>query len=122
MKETTLTKEERDALKARLLARTRADMEREWENPKFREEYEAWKKEYHATVAMYSARRKAGITQAELARRMRSTRMNVRRIENGQNVTLSTLARYLHGCGFDYRLRIFPLARSGRKVAAMAMA
>ena len=109
-----------ETIKSRLLARTKAKLERKWNAPGFREEHEAWLREYDAEVAMAEARRSAGITQAELARRMRSTRMNVRRIENGQNITLATLARYLHGCGFDYRLRIFPLASAGRTVAAMA--
>ena len=110
----------REAVKSRLLARTKAKLERKWNAPGFREEHEAWLREYDAEVAMAEARRRAGITQAELARRMRSTRMNVRRIENGQNITLATLARYLHGCGFDFKLRIFPLTSVCRKVAAMA--
>ena len=120
MKNEPMTKAERDALKAKLMARTKAKLEAVWNAPGFREEHEAWLREYDAEVAMAEARRRANITTTELARRMKSTRMNVRRIENGQNITLATLARYLHGCGFDYRLRIFPLAGASRKVAAMA--
>ena len=119
MKEKTLTKAERDALRDRLAKRTHDEMAREWEDPAFRAEHEAWLREYDAEVAMAEARRKANITQAELARRMRTPRANVRRIESGQNITLATLARYLHGCGFDFKLRIFPL-RKVRRVAALA--
>ena len=119
MKEKALTKAERNALRERLAKRTRDEMAREREDPARRAEHEAWLREYDAEVAMAEARRKANITQAELARRMRTPRANVRRIESGQNITLATLARYLHGCGFDFKLRIFPL-RKVRRVAALA--
>ena len=112
MKKTVLNKEELAALKARLAKRTRDEMDREWADPKFREEYAAWEREYRATVALYKARQKANLTQAELARRMRIPRANVSRIENGQNVTFETFARYLRGCGFDFSLKIFPLGQS----------
>lgn len=119
MKEKILTKAERNALREKLLAQTKAEMDAIWNAPGFREEHEAWLREYDAEVAMAEARRKANITQAELARRMRTPRANVRRIESGQNITLATLARYLHGCGFDFKLRIFPL-RKVRRAAALA--
>ena len=112
MKKTVLNKEELAALKARLAKRTRDEMDREWADPKFREEYAAWERVYRATVALYKARQKANLTQAELARRMRIPRANVSRIENGQNVTFETFARYLRGCGFDFSLKIFPLGQS----------
>ncbi len=119
MRAKQLRKEEREELKTRLKAQTKAELESVWNAPGFREEHEAWLREYDAEVAMAEARRKANITQAELARRMRTPRANVRRIESGQNITLATLARYLHGCGFDFKLRIFPL-RGSRRPATMA--
>ena len=72
MKETPMNKEELAAIKERLAKRTRDEMEREWADPKFREDYAAWEREYRATVALYKARQKANLTQAELARRMRT--------------------------------------------------
>ena len=113
------------AVKARLLAETKARMERDEATPGFAEGYAAWKKEYDATVAMYKARQKANLTQAELAERVKIPRANVSRIENGQNVTFATFARYLRGCGFDFSLRIFPIGkgkRSAAKAGAFAMA
>ena len=44
------------AVKARLLAETKARMEREEAEPGFAEGYAAWKREYDATTAMYKAR------------------------------------------------------------------
>ena len=119
MKYKQLNKEELAVLKARLAKRTRDEMDREWSDPKFREEYEAWEREYRATVALYKARQKANLTQAELARRMKIPRANVSRIENGQNVTFETFARYLRGCGFDFALRIFPIGKGKRAFATV---
>ena len=110
------------AVKAKLLAETKARMEREEAEPGFAENYAAWEREYDANVAMYKARQKAKLTQAQLAKRMKIPRANVSRIENGQNVTFATFARYLRGCGFDFSLRIFPIRRKakGKPEAAMA--
>ena len=103
MKKEPMTKAERDALKAKLMARTKAKLEAVWNAPGFREEHEAWLREYDAEVAMAEARRRANITTTELARRMKSTRMNVRRIENGQNITLATMdAVSTTGCGYSH--------------------
>ena len=111
MKEKQMTKEELVALKARLLAETRERMAKAEARPGFAEEHAAWKREYDATVAMFKARHRAKLTQAQLAKRMKTPRAQVSRIENGQNVTFSTFARYLRGCGFDFSLRIFPMGK-----------
>ena len=121
MKEKQMGKEELAALKERLAKRTRDEMEREWADPKFREDYAAWEREYRATVALYKARQEANLTQAELAKRMKIPRANVSRIENGQNVTFATFARYLRGCGFDFSIKIFPIG-AGRRAATFATA
>ena len=121
MKEKPMSKEELAALKERLARRTREEMDREWADPKFREDYAAWEREYRATVALYKARQEANLTQAELAKRMKTPRAQVSRIENGQNVTFATFARYLRGCGFDFSLRIFPIDK-GKRAAARAFA
>ena len=110
---------EQQATRARLLAETEARHAHDWDRPGFPEAYEAWGKEYDATAAMNEARRKANLTQMELARRMRISRVNISRIENGQNVTFATFARYLRGCGFDFSLKIFPIG-AGRRAATFA--
>ena len=123
MKERQMTKEELAALKARLLAETKERMARDEARPGFAEEYDAWDREYRATVALHQARQKANLTQAELAKRMKIPRANVSRIENGQNVTFATFARYLRGCGFDFSLKIFPIgADKHSRAGAFAMA
>ena len=109
MKEKTMKKEELVALKKRLLAETEARHAKDWTKPGFAEKFADFEREYRATVALYRARQEAKLTQAELARRMHTPRAQVSRIENGQNVTFATFARYLRECGFDFSLRIFPI-------------
>ena len=103
---------EQMAVKERLAAETKARMDAVWSDPAFRAEHEVWLKERRATVEMCKARERAGITQATLARRLRIPRANVSRMENGQNVTFATFARYLNGCGFDFSIRVFPIRKN----------
>ena len=112
------------AVKERLLAETKARMEREEAEPGFAEGYAAWKREYDATVAMHRARQEAKLTQAEVARRMNVPRTSVYRIERGQNVTIATLTRYLRACGFDLMLSFVPIGQKRKASAhgALAMA
>ena len=105
------------AVKARLLAETKARHEKDWERPGFAERYADWEKEYTAETAMCAARKKANLTQTELAKRIHTPRENISRMENGQNVTFATFARYLRGCGFDFSLRIFPIGKGKRSTA-----
>lgn len=109
------------ALKERLARRTSEEMAAEEADPKFMEGFAAWEREYRATVAMYKARQEAGLSQAEVARRMHVPRASVYRIEKGQNVTIATLTRYLRACGFDFSFSIFPIG-AREKSEALAMA
>ncbi|MBR0197086.1 MAG: helix-turn-helix transcriptional regulator [Kiritimatiellae bacterium] len=109
-----MTKRDITSLRDRLTRETREEMAREWEEPGAAEAFSAWKKEYDAETAMYAARKQANLTQAELAKRMNIPRANVSRIENGQNITIATFARYLRGCGFDFAFRIFPIADTAK--------
>lgn len=122
-----MTTSEKKALRERLAARTKSEMDALWDDAEFRRGYYAWEKEYRAAAEMCAARERAGMTQAELARRLRIPRANVSRMERGQNVTFATFARYLNGCGFDFSIRIFPMRKGvssaapiRRRVAAFA--
>ena len=99
------------ATKERLAAETRARLEPVWNAPGFAAEHEAWRVAHRAAEKMCAARKRAGITQATLARRLRIPRANISRMENGQNVTFTSFARYLNGCGYDFDIRIFPAVK-----------
>jgi uncharacterized protein len=61
-----------------------------------------------------SARRSAGLTQVELARRLGTTQPVVARLENPDaNPTLATIERALEAAGYGLELRAVPKQRSG---------
>lgn len=64
--------------------------------PKVSSEFDV---EYKVARQMQMARTQAGLTQADLARRMHTTQSVVSRIESGVNVSLETLARFAEACG-----------------------
>ena len=56
------------------------------------------------------ARRRAGLTQAQLAARVGTTQSAVARIESGRtSPTVEHLTGLLEGCGFDLRVELAPL-------------
>jgi transcriptional regulator with XRE-family HTH domain len=53
------------------------------------------------------ARRRAGLTQSELARRAQTSQPAVARYERGRSVPdIATLARLVEACGFELRLEL----------------
>ncbi len=66
----------------------------------FRAEYDRLKPEFALALALIKAREKAGMTQAQVARRMGTTQSVVARIEGAQNPpNLKTLERYAQAVG-----------------------
>ena len=51
-------------------------------------------------IALYEARKSAGLTQKQLAEKLGTTQANIAELEKGRrNITFSTLARYARACG-----------------------
>ena len=51
-------------------------------------------------IALYEARKAAGLTQKQLADLIGTKQTYIAQIENGKkNITFSTLAKYAHACG-----------------------
>lgn len=63
-------------------------LSQELKNPAFKKEYEALKPKYEAISAVIKARLESGMTQAELARKIKTKQANISRFESG-NVTPS---------------------------------
>lgn len=80
----------------------------EWmKDPAFRAEYERLKPEFALSLALIKAREKAGMTQVQVARRMRTTQSVVARIESGQNPpNLKTLQRYAEAVGRRIQVKL----------------
>jgi len=69
-------------------------------DPKFRTEYKRIGPEMELAFTLAEARRKAGLTQAELAGRMKTSQAAVARIESGRGAPKwSTIERYAHAVG-----------------------
>ena len=62
-----------------------------------------------AWALVQEARRRAGLTQRELAARVGTSQAAIARIERGrQDPSLKTLERMVAACGFDLRFELVP--------------
>jgi cytoskeletal protein RodZ len=73
-------------------------------NPKLKKAYNSLEDEFAALAALLAARRKAGLSQAEVARRMKIKTSSLARIEASlgsrtHSPSFSTLRRYAEACG-----------------------
>jgi DNA-binding XRE family transcriptional regulator len=85
-----------EKLKARLLA-----------NPKVKAEYEALAPEFEIAGELLRARRRAGLSQAQLAARMGTSQSTIARLESGQTLpSTKTLLRYAEATGSRFRVRL----------------
>ena len=77
-----------------------------WEkNPKFRATYGELEEEFVLVAAILRARATAGLTQAQLAKRMKTSQAVVARLESGRTLpSTRTLKRFAEATG--HRLKI----------------
>ena len=69
-------------------------------DPDYRKEYEALEEEFSLAENLIEARTRAGLTQAELASRMKTTQSVVARLESGRvRPSTSTLRKYAMATG-----------------------
>ena len=87
-------------------------LRRRWmEDPEFRAEYERIGPEMDLAVTLTEARRKAGLTQAQLAARMKTSQAAVARIESGRAAPKwATIERYARALGARTVLRLLVAA------------
>jgi ribosome-binding protein aMBF1 (putative translation factor) len=90
-----------DALETKLLA-----------DPEVRAEFEALAPEYAIARVLIEARARAGLSQSEVAERMRTTQSVVARLESGRSApNIRTVERYAKAVGGRLSLRIESNAR-----------
>jgi len=82
-------------------------------HPDFRRVSDEFDVEYDLARQMLATRTQAGLTQADLARRMHTTQSVVSRIESGVNVSIETLARFADACGSRLRVQMVREASVG---------
>ena len=80
--------------------------------PDFVENESAIHKENALRLAMMEAKKRSGLTQTEIAVRLGMPQPNVSRIEHSEVVTFNTFAQYLTACGFDFTIKLRPVART----------
>ena len=77
--------------------------------PKYRKAYDALEDEFAVAKAVIAARNRAGLTQAELARKMGTTQPVVARMEGGRiRPSLRTLQRLAQATGSRLMIRFEP--------------
>ena len=85
-----------EKLKARLLA-----------NPQVKAEYDALAPEFEIAAELLKARRRAGLSQAELATKMGTSQSAIARLESGQTLpSTKTLLRYAKATGSKFHVRL----------------
>ncbi len=86
------------------------ELHRRWmKEPNYRKEYDSLEDEFAVAKAVIAARNRAGLTQAELARKMGTTQPVVARMEGGRiQPSLRTLQRLAHATGSRLTIRFKP--------------
>ncbi len=94
-----------DDLKARLL-----------KDPQVRKEYDALEEEFALIAAVAKARARAGLSQAQLAKRMKTTQSAIARLESGRaKPSTRTLQRFAAATGHRLKISFEPV--KGKKRA-----
>ena len=89
---------------------------KEWmKDPEYLREYDALEHEFSVTAALIKARSRAGLTQEEIARRMKTTQAVVARLEGGgSKPSTRTLERWAEATGSTLKIVFEPTASSRR--------
>jgi ribosome-binding protein aMBF1 (putative translation factor) len=87
-----------------------SDMHKKWmKEPKYRKAYAALEEEFVLASAVMDVRNRAGLTQAQLARKMGTTQPVVARLESGRTrPSMRTLDRLAEATGSHLRITFEP--------------
>src|SRR5947207_11815201 len=88
-----------------------SDLHKKWvKDPEYRREYDALEEEFALILEVAKARRRAGLSQAELARRMKTTQSTIARLESGRGLpSTRTLGRFAKATGHRLKISFEPL-------------
>ncbi|MFA6293457.1 MAG: helix-turn-helix transcriptional regulator [Victivallales bacterium] len=85
--------------KKELVAKRRERRDKLLSKPENRQIYNALGKSYEVAELLHKAREETRLTQQQLAKKLHTSQSNLARIEQGQNITLTTLFEYAKACG-----------------------
>jgi transcriptional regulator with XRE-family HTH domain len=81
-----------------------------FKDPEVRKEYDALEEEFALVAAVAKARLRAGLSQAELAKRMKTTQSTVARLESGRGKpSTRTLSRFAKATGHRLKISFEPV-------------
>ena len=94
------------------------DLHTKWmKDPEYRREYDALEEEFALVVEVAKARTRAGLSQSELARRMKTTQSTIARLESGRGMpSTRTLGRFAKATGHRLKISFEPVEGRKRKV------
>jgi transcriptional regulator with XRE-family HTH domain len=79
-------------------------------DPEVRKEYDALEEEFALIGAMAKARLRAGLSQAQLAKRMKTTQSAIARLESGRGrPSTTTLSRFAKATGHKLKISFEPV-------------
>ncbi len=80
---------------------------RKAKSPKFKENFESGYRAFEFSVMLRQARERAGVTQETIARKLRTKKSAISRIENhAGDIRLSTLEKYANALGMKIRVQL----------------
>jgi ribosome-binding protein aMBF1 (putative translation factor) len=91
-------------------------------DPEVRKEYDALEEEFAWIDAVAKARARSGLSQAQLAKRMKTTQSAIARLESGRaKPSTRTLARFAEATGHKLKISFEPV-RGGKGAKARRVA
>jgi ribosome-binding protein aMBF1 (putative translation factor) len=89
----------------------------EWRrDPAYAKAYDALEDEFALAAAMIDARGQAGLSQADVAKRMATSQPAIARLEGGQgNPSIDTLRRFAKVTGTRLKIAFEPAKRAGAR-------
>lgn len=93
-------------VKKQLRAKRMARRKKLLSKPENRRIYDELGLAYEVAEQLHKARKKAHLSQQQLAKMLHTSQSNLVRIEQGQNITLNTLDDYARACGKKVRVQL----------------
>lgn len=91
-------------------------LKRTWmKDPDFRREYDALEEEFALILEVAKARKRARLGWPEVARRMKTTRRMIAKLENGRLPSTRTLGRFARATGHRLKISFEPVKEKRRK-------
>ena len=85
-------------------------------DPAYRKEYDALEEEFALMAEVAKARARAGLSQAQLAKRMKTTQSTIARLESGRGLpSTRTLGRFAKATGHRLKISFEPVRKSGAR-------